>query len=221
MAPPSVIGGGYLVSVGVLGVIGGESAVVNEQLTGQTMENWWWNALSAVGTIAAVAVALWISVKSDRSNGRAEKDRSELAAAKMLSPIITLEEKVAYIFAFFCFDDEESANQHMRILLAIQELEVLGKAISIDDLYPLLHLKHHAAKRAARALGLIQTFSADAVSTLMHASWGSPRWRKEHYKRWAEMLSEIKDHLSVAVSTCAEAASTGAPRPTPEEIHGT
>ena len=96
----------------------------------------------------------------------------------------------------------------------------MAKAISIDDLYPLLHLKSHAAKRAARALGLIQTFSADAIAILSHTSWGALRVRKVQYKRWAGLLSEINDHLSATVSACADAASAGAPRPTPEEIHG-
>lgn len=176
--------------------------------------------LSAVGTLAAVVVALGVSGHTAWANRRAEKDRSELAAAKMLSPIIVLEEKARYLYAFFSFDDEESVKQHARVLSLIQEFEVMAKAVSIDDLYPLLHLKSHAAKRAARALGLIQTFSADAIATLLHSSWGALRVRKVQYKRWAGMLSEINDHLSVVVSACADAASTGAPRPTPEEIHG-
>lgn len=176
--------------------------------------------MSAVGTLAAVLVALWFSVQSVKSNLRAEKDRSELAAAKMLSPITALESKVSYLFGFFCFDDEETSSQHMSALMVIQELEVMAKAISIDDLYPLLHLKGHAAKRSARALGLIQTFTTDAITTLLHPTWSSSRVRKVQYKRWIGMLSEIKDHLSIAVSACAAAASTGAPRPTREEIHG-
>jgi hypothetical protein len=81
------------------------------------------------------------------------------------------------------FDEEESVEQHASVLLAIQELEVMAKAISIDDLYPLLHLKSHAAKRAARALGLIQAFCADAIGTLLHSSWGALRVRKVQYKR--------------------------------------
>ncbi|OPB02363.1 hypothetical protein [Pseudomonas synxantha] len=179
-----------------------------------------WDMLSAVGTLAAVVVALGVSSHTAWANRRTEKDRSELAAAKMLSPIIALERKAGYLYAFFSFDEEESVEQHANVLLVIQELEVMAKAISIDDLYPLLHLKSHAAKRAARALGLIQTFSADAIATLLHSSWGALRVRKVQYKRWAGMLSEINDHLSVVVSACADTASIGAPRPTPEEIHG-
>ncbi|VVN08704.1 hypothetical protein PS683_03728 [Pseudomonas fluorescens] len=179
-----------------------------------------WDMLSAVGTLAAVVVALGVSGHTAWANRRTEKDRTELAAAKMLSPIISLEGKAGYLYAFFSFYEEESVPQHASALLAIQELEVMARAISIDDLYPLLHLKNHAAKRVARALGLIQTFSTDALATLLHPSWGASRVRKVQYKRWAGMLSEINDHLAVAVSVCAEAASAGAPRPTPEEIHG-
>lgn len=184
------------------------------------MEGWWWNALSAVGTLLAVLVALWFSVQSVRSNGRADKDRSELAAAKMLSPISDLERKASYLFVWFCFTGEkEPEGQYMNTLIAIQELSVMARAISIEDLYPLLHLKRHAAKRAARALGLIQTFSSDACAVLTHHTWSNVSAREIHHERWRTVLSEIKDHLAVAVIACETAASMGAPRPTPDEIY--
>lgn len=183
----------------------------------QVMDGWWWNALSAVGTLAAVVVALWFSVQSVRLNGRSEKDRSELAAAKMLSPLMTLERKAAALYAHFSFEGEDFVDQHPNVLLEIQMLEVMARSISVEDLYPLLHLEGHAAKRSARALGLIQTFSDDAVAILLHPSWDPSRGRKIMHKRWAGMLAEVNDHLSIAVTVCAAAASTGAPRPMAEE----
>ncbi|ROM94429.1 hypothetical protein [Pseudomonas brassicacearum] len=177
-----------------------------------------WDMLSAIGTMTAVVVALGVSGHAAWVTRRADKDRSELVAAKMLSPITVLERKASYLFAWFCFNDVEPADGHMNILRAIQELDVLAGAISIDDLYPLLHLKSHAAKRAARALGLIQSFSSDATAMLAHHSWSNVALRETHHKRWAVMLSDIKDHLAIAVLACEVAASTGAPRPTTEEI---
>lgn len=179
-----------------------------------------WEALSAIGTLAAVAVALWFSVQSMRASSRIETDRAQLVAAKMLSPISALERKVSYLFAWFAFNNENPPDQYLSVLLGIQELDVMAKAISIEDLYPLLHLDNHAAKRAARALGLIQTFTSDANAMLSHHSWSIVEGREIHRKRWIVMLSEIQDHLIVAVKACDLAASTGAPRPTSEEIHG-
>ncbi|MNR68887.1 hypothetical protein D3C85_1937460 [compost metagenome] len=46
-----------------------------------------WDMLSAIGTVAAVVVALGISGQSAWANRKAEKDRSELSAAKVLSPL--------------------------------------------------------------------------------------------------------------------------------------
>ncbi|MGY4663191.1 hypothetical protein ACVWZ9_003985 [Pseudomonas chlororaphis] len=179
-----------------------------------------WDMLSAIGTLAAVVVALGVSGHTAYVNRKADKDRSELVAARMLSPITELERKASYLFAWFCFSDEEPADGHVNILMAIQELAVMAKALSIDDLYPLLHLKKHAAKRSARALGLIQSFSADAIAIISHHSWSNTSRHKTHYERWAGMLSEIKDHLAIAMLACESAASVGAPRPTVEEIHG-
>ncbi|WP_438301356.1 hypothetical protein [Pseudomonas sp. NMS19W] len=179
-----------------------------------------WDMWSAIGTLAAVAVALGVSGHAAYVSRRADKDRAELVAARMLSPITALEQKASYLFAWFCFNDEEPADGHMNALRGIQELDVMANAISIDDLYPLLLLKSHAAKRSARALGLIQSFSADAVATISHHSWSDSGRRKVHYERWVVMLSEIKDHLAIAALACESAASTGAPRPTAEEIQG-
>lgn len=179
-----------------------------------------WDMLSAVGTLAAVVVALGVSGHTAWGNRRTEKDRSEMVAAKMLSPLLELESKVSYLFAWFFLEDEEFDGQYTFVFLRIQELEVAARAISMEELYPLLHLKNHAAKRSARALGLIRTFAADAIGTLSHHSWGDVKQYEPYHKKWAEMLSEIQDHLAVAVLTCTAAASTGAPRPRAEEIHG-
>ena len=67
---------------------------------GEKMADSPWDMLSAVGTLAAVVVALGVSGHTAWANRRTEKDRSELAAAKMLSPIIALERKAGYLHAF-------------------------------------------------------------------------------------------------------------------------
>ncbi len=177
-----------------------------------------WDMLSALGTLAAVAVALAVSGHTSWVIRRADKDRSELVAARMLSPIMELERRASYLLSWFCFNDQEPDDGYVNILRAIQELDVMAGAISIDDLYPLLQLKSHAAKRTARALGLIQSFSADAGAIILHHSWSDVSRHKTQYKQWVAMLSEIKDHLSIALLACEAAASIGAPRPTAEEI---
>ncbi|WP_223533086.1 hypothetical protein [Pseudomonas sp. BF-R-30] len=181
-----------------------------------------WDMLSAIGTVAAVVVALGISGQSAWANRKAEKDRSELSAAKVLSPLSVLERKASYLFAWFAFSEDAHAESDTKVLKFLEELEVLSSAISIEDLYPLLKLPNHAAKRSARALGLIQAFVGDAHATISHPSWIDVglAHRTGEFKRWFGMLSEIKDHLILAVDVCESAASTGAPRPSPEEIYG-
>ncbi|MBX7277487.1 hypothetical protein K2E96_14370 [Pseudomonas sp. ERGC3:05] len=179
-----------------------------------------WDMLSAVGTLGAVFTALGLSYLSSRASGKVATDKAELAAAKMVNPLSVLERKASYLFTWFYLEKGEPINDYMNILRAIQELDVMARAISIDDLYPLLRLKNHAAKRSARALGLIQSFTSDATSMLTHHSWSNGALRETHHKRWAAMLSEIKDHLAIAVLACDAAASTGAPRPSTEEIMG-
>lgn len=179
-----------------------------------------WDMWSAIGTLAAVAVALGVSGHAAWTTRRADKDRAQLAAAKMLSPLSDLEKKSSYLFAWFAFGEGEQSYENA--VKAMEELVSASKEISIDDLYPLLKLPKHAAKRSARALGLIQSFVNDARSTINHPYWAAMANSEKlvHCNRWFVMLSEIKDLLTVAVSVCETAASTGAPMPSSEEIHG-
>ena len=181
-----------------------------------------WDALSAIGTILAVIVALGISFFSSRSSEKADMDRAELAAAKMLSPLSILERKAQWIYMWFEFSGAEPGLPDSNLIKALDELEMLREAISIEDLYPLLKLPRHAAKRSAKALGMTQAFLSDARATLAHFSEIKPGEPQilTHYKRWSSMLSEINDHLLIAVAVCESASLTGAPRPSPEEMYG-
>lgn len=167
-----------------------------------------WEALSAIGTLGAVVVALGIAGHSAWANRRAENDRSELAAAKMLSPLSAIERKAAYLSVCFAFAESDFAEPNPNVLAALDELEALARAVSIEDLYPLLKLPRHAAKRSARALGLIQTFVNETYALLAHKSWPEMdnRQRAIHYSSWLQKVSEIQDHLTVAVSVCESAA---------------
>lgn len=181
-----------------------------------------WDMLSAVGTLAAIAVALGVSGHAAWANRKVEEDRSELAAARMLNPLLALERKGAYLSICFAFSESDFAESGANVLTALSELEAMSKAISVEDLYPLLKLPSHTAKRSAWALGLIQAFTTDACALLAHHSWVDLKISHKlfHYKRWFGMLSEIHDHLTVAVAACESAASIGAPRPSPEEMYG-
>jgi hypothetical protein len=181
-----------------------------------------WDMWSAIGTLGAVFTALGLSYLSSRSSGKVATDKAELAAAKMLSPLSTLERKASYLSVCFAFSESDFSEPGANVLKALEELEVLSRGISIEDLYPLLKLPSHAAKRSARALGLIQTFASETHALLTHSTWIELESAQKafHYNRWAGMLDVIKDHLVVAVSACESAASTGAPRPSPEEVYG-
>jgi len=180
-----------------------------------------WEALSAIGTLLAVIVALGISLYSSKAGAKADQDRAELAAAKMLSPISSLTWKVSGLFAWFAFNSIETEDPTAIVLKQIDELDVLASSITIDSLYPLLKLPSHAAKRSARALGLIHTFTNDVRATLNHPSWRciGQGQKTTTYEAWAGQLSEIKDLLEIAEWVCKASAQSGAPRPTSDEIH--
>ncbi|QLJ16228.1 hypothetical protein H0H12_10020 [Pseudomonas putida] len=186
------------------------------------MECWSWDALSAIGTLAAVIVALGVALHPIFANRSLSRDRAQLAAARMLSPLSTLDRKIAFIGLRFGFRNIYEHEVDQTLLRALQELENICKSISIDDLYPLLQLPRHAAKRSAKALGLAEVFFEDAYSMLNHEYWIDldDRDRGLHYERWTKIISEVLDHLSVALHEVELAALTGAPRPSQAEKAG-
>lgn len=181
-----------------------------------------WDMLSAIGTLAAVAVALGVSGHAAWKSRCVEKDKSELAAAKMLSPLSTLESMASYLAAVIGFRNIETSEPDPILLRGLIDLEELSKSISIDDLYALLNLPNHSAKRASRSLGLIQTLTTYARPVLIGERWASYRvdQRDHYYKEWSDRLSEISDLLLVAKKACEDAAAAGAPHPSRAEIQG-
>lgn len=181
-----------------------------------------WEAASALGTCAAVIVALVFSYRALADSRRIEKDRSDLAAARLLGPVSSLEEQVSLLYACLVFNDDDYENSSPQISGLLGEIESAASTITTDDLYQVLCLRNHAAKRLARALGLIHIFTGQTKYRL-----NQPRWnesvvsvKREAYKRWAESVADIRDHLQIATRQLKSAADTGAPLPSAEEIYG-
>lgn len=181
-----------------------------------------WEAASALGTCAAVIVALVFSCRAFADSRRIEKDRSDLAAARILGPVSSLEGQVALLYACLIFNDDKYENSDPQIAALLGEIESAASTITNDDLYQVLCLPNHAAKRLARALGLIHIFSGQTKYSL-----SQPRWirsevtvKREAYERWAASVCNIHDHLQIATRQLKSSADTGAPLPSSEEIYG-
>lgn len=181
-----------------------------------------WEAASAIGTCAAVIVALVFSYRALADSRKIEKDRSDLAAARMLGPVNSLEEQVSLLYAWLIFNDDEYEKSDPHVLVLLGEIELAASTITTDDLYQVLGLPGHAAKRLARSLGLIHIFSGQAKYRLTLPAWTKSEVmvKREAYKQWADLVSDIRDHLQIAIRQLKSAAETGAPRPTSDEIYG-
>lgn len=181
-----------------------------------------WEAASAIGTCAAVVVALVFSCRALVDGRKIEKDRADLAAARMLGPVTGLEDKVSLLYAWLIFNDDDYKQSDPQLFALIDEIEVAASKITTQDLYQVLGLPGHAAKRLARALGLVHIFASGAKYRLTQSSWAEnePKIKRASYKAWSDSASEIRDHLQIALRQFESAASTGAPRPSVQEIHG-
>ncbi|BBH46941.1 hypothetical protein [Pseudomonas sp. KU43P] len=181
-----------------------------------------WEAASAIGTCAAVVVALGFSYRAVVDSRKIEKDRADLAAARMHGPVSFLETQVSLLHAWLIFNDDDYESSDPQLFALVDEIDSAALKITNEDLYQVLGLPGHAAKRLARALGLIHIFAAEVKYRLTQVSWNDneARIKRQSYKKWSDSASEIKDHLQIAVRRFESAAASGAPRPSTEEIHG-
>jgi len=179
-----------------------------------------WEVLSAIGTLSAVVVALGISILSSRENRKAEMDRAELAAAKMFIPLSNLYDKASGLYSWYAFGDFELNGSESEVMKRLEAVEALSQRVSIDDLFPLLKLPRHVAKRAARAQGLIQASVDYAREMFTYSLWkqADDSFKDDRYARLFYMLLEVRDHLEIVVRECESSALNGAPRPTLKEI---
>lgn len=180
-----------------------------------------WEALSALGTLLAVGVALYLA-RSDYSRQKEVATvRARLSAASMTYRLKTTHDAIDSCIARVVFGgtDTGSANE---VLLALSEIKkVLSGPLfepSPDDLVPLITLENSCAHRIARSTDLIGTVRESARDIDVNAL--SSTQAAQLLDHWLTILKSASELLGAALMVCEKASEKGAPDLTPEERTG-
>lgn len=176
--------------------------------------NFGWEAASAVGTISAVFLSLWLSGKSDRQAREREIVRVGLVAARVSPVVSRLEDLVSKLIGWAYFtnlDDEENPVSDARAY--VQGFRRYVDQISREDLEILVNLSPSVASGLSRVVG--------EITSLIHMVDSESRdWRDiprneklVFQKEWGEHLITANTILSVIVRPLQKTMDNFSPLP--------
>jgi hypothetical protein len=181
-----------------------------------------WDALSAVGTLLAVVVALGLALLSEFQRRKGNKKRAGLVASRLLESVMLLADEVRHRMAAFAFYEDGRDGNNDGFADEVLTLRRLVEAISLESIYALEPLPGNCASRLAMALGIIDALGREVEYAKALQPWKqmSPEWRKHYTARWMSLCSSAADYLHMVRSELESAAGVAAPRPSAEDIYG-
>ncbi|MFV8603900.1 hypothetical protein ACNRDG_06205 [Ralstonia pseudosolanacearum] len=185
-----------------------------------------WDIATAIGTVAAVLVALGIALADGRRKRRESLEAANLAAARVS---VAVDESIARLVSAYgwvaFYRDEEQAG--MRGFEAFQRSVILAEIdVPSSDLQALVPLPNRCAHRLARAMATLRSLTHnidlrdDFFATHLATVSQYRDVREECVGKWRTTISEILDLLRVAHREFEAAAQLSAPIPDGVEVHG-
>ena len=179
-----------------------------------------WNALSAIGTFAAVIVSLYLASSAERKQVAERRERSALAAARVWPIAEALNGHLSDLSGWVYFDNLDDPEKISDIRERVKRLRVYLDCMKIDDVERIVAIDISVASYLSRAIGEIEGVVVsveregkewDAISQLS----------KEFYrKHWGDAILNARDFLQMALPSLQHAAQKAAPIPDWAEIYG-
>lgn len=179
-----------------------------------------WNALSAIGTFAAVIVSLYLASSAERKQVAERRERSALAAARVWPIAEALNGHLSDLSGWVYFDNLDDPEKISDIRERVKRLRVYLDCMKIDDVERIVAIDISVASYLSRAIGEIEGVVVsveregkewDAISQVS----------KEFYrKHWGDAILSARDFLQMALPSLMHAAQKAAPIPDWAEIYG-
>lgn len=170
--------------------------------------------LSAVGTVSAAGIALYLSSLSSSKSEMAERAKAELSAAKLTPILSSILVKVEALNTARCFSADAAMSESFDLFDEFSELKPLVDLVSIGSLESLACLENNCANRIARAIGNIQQLVI-SVETSREAPWDELSWFRKvsDCAEWFDTISTVRQLLHVSLNTCYVTSGRAAPMP--------
>lgn len=180
------------------------------------------DVVAAIGTFFAVFVALILARRTEQLAVKADKQKSDLVAARTLEIVRAMEDQLHGCMGGFAFYNDQSQREDAKFANEVLSLADHSSAIGLDTLHALAPLPRNCANRLAMGLGVVDVLVREVRDATEANSWPlkTPEYRQGMASRWVSLSSRGLDYLRVALRELEKAADIVAPRPSPEEIHG-
>lgn len=180
---------------------------------------------SAVGTIAATVVALWLGLSARRNSEDEDLKRARLCAA-LISVRLTATHSAIRSVAISSLFKDMTVSEERAAIKALQHIRdvVLGGLFvpSHQELIELTPLNNNCAHRIARAFDYIEKVRSEAMRVnergLFSEQFDSNE-RERLLQSWGGTLFTASELLEVALRECNKASELGAPIPSGEELY--
>lgn len=199
-----------------LGIVIG--CLLGWMLTARPGDLQWHEALTAIGTVGAVAVALWIQQANKRQQEVSERDRAGLYAAYIVAKLERYVEALHGASTGVFFDDE--VNHTRKFVRFREEVHQAETDISLEVLAQLIPLEGRAAHRLARGLALAEEVRRATDAAHTRESEGNHLVSDKATLELAGQLGEAVDLMQIALGECKRQATTYAKSPTNAELYG-
>lgn len=183
--------------------------------------------VSALATVSAVLVALWLARGEQRRIDKESNARAQLAAASIATRLTDTLAWVQDAWGSAVFLDNQLSRRDGVLKGVVRTVAALQKPVSAPDRDTLLNLTplpNGCAHRIARAFGYIERLQGQAaqfpVVKIKIYEKTTSQDREALLESWRSTLSVTRDLLRVAIAECNSATELGAPIPTAQEIHG-
>lgn len=179
-----------------------------------------WEAISALGTLAAVVVALYLASADRRRLRRDGKVRAHLYAASMTYRLSYARKVALSCQLTATFNNLEisiDASDAQAIATIKQTLRMNTFRPNVDELQALIPLGNNCAHRIARAFDYIDRVR-QSIENVGEAL--TPEIRAQLLAEWRGEFGAAVDLLTIALRDCEPATELGAPTPTGQELYG-
>lgn len=187
--------------------------------------------LTALGTVGAVIVALWLGLTANRRTKRQDRRRSLMYAAGMVSQLAQTRDVISSCAAMCVFGARPAQtgelHDHRGFGRAVHNVQrLLSKPRfepGMEALVGMAALPNNCASRIASAFDQIKRIEAevlgyDVIENAIILGTGSNL--PVLLDSWGHGFSRAVGLLNVAIAECAKAADIAAPEPSVEELGG-
>lgn len=176
--------------------------------------------VSAIATMGAVFVALWLARADRRERQRQSLLRAQLAAARVSSQLQHTHDWVLNAWVNGMFTGENHVSDLSSLGRMIKLLREPVYRIDPQVLIDLAPLPNSCAHRIARAFDYIDRICLDVAKLPAgDLAQQSAAWRSALRTSWIRKLSAANELLTAALMECHSATALGAPLPSEAELN--